>query len=112
MLPKALCVANCSEEEQATYKIGAIKSYDFEALRLILGLREVNAQRRGLLEHMPHRVGVPIGQAGADDVSTGRAQQRFGYRICDGERSHAGGASRLDSWRRVFDDQTFAGHQR
>jgi hypothetical protein len=39
MLPEALCVANRSEEEQATYKIGAIKSYDFEALRLILGLR-------------------------------------------------------------------------
>jgi len=29
MLPEALCVANCSEEEQATYKISAIKSYDF-----------------------------------------------------------------------------------
>jgi len=38
MLPEALCVANCSEEEQASYKISAIKSYDFQDLRLILGL--------------------------------------------------------------------------
>jgi hypothetical protein len=84
----------------------------FAALRLVLRLPGVGASNRRLREYVSDRVGIPIGQTGADNVRAGRAQQRFGNRIRNAERSHASGAARLDARRRVFDDQTFAGNQR